>query len=137
MLSLHACDIATDIVLHFATSVRAGVILSTPCCQHDLLGKMQLPALGFVTDYPKLSGKLAEALTDALRLSRLRTFGYETAALELTDPDDTPKNTLLRAVLHTSFDPDGEKARKARKEYREALRYVLARDALDYPEEIL
>ena len=137
VLSLHACDIATDIVLHFAASVRAGVILSTPCCQHDLLGKMKLERLSFVTDYPKLSGKLAEALTDGLRLSRLRTFGYETAALELTDPDDTPKNTLLRAVFDPSFDPKGEKAERARAEYREALRFVLGREAEDYPEQIL
>ena len=134
VLSLHACDIATDIVLHFAASVRAGVILSTPCCQHDLLGKMAIPALAFVTDYPKLSGKLSEALTDALRLSRLRTLGYDTTALELTDPDDTPKNTLLRAIRRPSFDPNGEEARGMREEYRAALRFVLGRDVADYPE---
>jgi len=131
VLSLHACDIATDIVLHFAADVHAGVILSTPCCQHDLLGKVKIPALSFVSDQPKLAGKLCEALTDALRLARLRTFGYETAALELTDPDDTPKNTLLRAVLRPSF---GEKQKaRAEEEYRAALRYVLGYDAKDYP----
>ena len=134
VLSLHACDIATDIVLHFAASVKAGVILSTPCCQHDLLGKMELPALGFLTDYPKLSGKLAEALTDALRLARLRTLGYETTALELTDPDDTPKNTLLRALLRPTFDPDGAAAKKAKEEYLAALRFVFGTDKTDYPE---
>lgn len=131
VLSLHACDIATDIVLHFAASVKAGVILSTPCCQHDLLGKIQAPALCFVTDYAKLSGKLSEALTDALRLSRLRTFGYETAALELTDPDDTPKNTLLRAVLPSRISE--EKTARAKEEYRDALRFVLGYEAEDYP----
>lgn len=136
VLSLHACDIATDIVLHFAAAVRAGVILSTPCCQHDLLDKVNVPALSFVTDYPKLAGKLSEALTDALRLARLRTLGYETAALELTDPDDTPKNTLLRAVYKTGFDPCSTAAARAREEYRAALRFVLGRDADDYPENI-
>ncbi len=135
VLSLHACDIATDIVLHFAASVRAGVILSTPCCQHDLLGKLDIPALRFVSDHPKLSGKLCEALTDALRLARLRAHGYETAALELTDPDDTPKNTLLRAVLRQGF-TDAKKQR-AEEEYRAALRFVLGKEANDYPEEIL
>ena len=135
VLSLHACDIATDIVLHFAASVRAGVILSTPCCQHDMLGKINTPALRFVSDYPKLSGKLCEALTDALRLSRLRVHGYETAALELTDPDDTPKNTLLRAVLRGSFTEAQRK--RAEEEYHAALRFVLGREAKDYPEEIL
>ncbi|MBQ9736046.1 MAG: SAM-dependent methyltransferase [Clostridia bacterium] len=134
VLSLHACDVATDIVLHFAARVRAGVILSTPCCQHDLLGKMQLSAFRFVTDYPKLSGKLAETLTDALRLARLRAEGYDTTALELTDPDDTPKNTLLRAVRLPAFDEKSERAQRAREEYRAALRLVLGTDAEDYPD---
>ncbi len=137
VLSLHACDVATDIVLHFAASVKAGVILSTPCCQHDLLRKMDLPALAFVSDYPKLAGKLAETLTDGLRLARLRTFGYDTTALELTDPDDTPKNTLLRAVLKPAFDPDGRDAARAREEYKAALCTVFGKDVADYPEQIL
>lgn len=137
VLSLHACDIATDIVLHFAAEIKAGVILSTPCCQHDLLGKVDVPALSFVTDYPKLAGKLAEALTDGLRIARLRTFGYETAALELTDPDDTPKNTLLRAVLRRGFDPNGKSAQAAREEYHSALRFVFGKEMSDYPENIL
>ena len=137
VLSLHACDIATDIVLRLAADVRAKVILSTPCCQHDLLSKVQAPALSFVTDYPKLSGKLCEALTDALRLARLRTLGYETAALELTDPENTPKNTLLRAILDPHFDPNGRKTQKAREEYAAALRFILGDDANDYPSNLL
>ena len=137
VLSLHACDIATDIVLQFAASVKAGVILSTPCCQHDLLGKINLPALSFVTDYPKLSGKLCEAITDGLRLARLRTMGYDTAALELTDPENTPKNTLLRAVRIANFDPAGKKAQKAREEYAAALHFVFGEDKADYPEGLL
>ena len=134
VLSLHACDIATDIVLHFAASVRASVILSTPCCQHDLLRKVDIPALRFVTDHPKLSGKLCEALTDALRLARLRTFGYETTAPELTDPDDTPKNTLLRAVLRPVFTEKQKAAAEA--EYKAALRFVLGKEVSDYPEQL-
>ena len=131
VLSLHACDIATDIVLHFAASVKAGVILSTPCCQHDLLSKVKVKELSFVTDYPKLSGKLCEALTDALRLARLRTYGYECSALELTDPDDTPKNTLLRAVLPEKINE--AKMKRAKEEYLAALRFVFGEDVFDYP----
>ena len=129
VLSLHACDIATDIVLHFAASVKAGVILSTPCCQHDLLSKVKNESLAFVTDYPKLSGKLCEAFTDALRLSRLRTFGYECAALELTDPDDTPKNTLIRAVKRKPYDA------QATERYGAALRFLLGEGAMSYLKE--
>ncbi len=133
VLSLHACDVATDIVLQLSASLSAGVILSTPCCQHDLLGRVRMPSLSFVTDYPKLSGKLCEVLTDALRLARLEAEGYETAALELTDPDDTPKNTLLRAVRRPHFDPSSARAVAARARYREALRLVLGEGYEDYP----
>ena len=137
VLSLHACDVATDIVLRLAAEVKARVILSTPCCQHDLLSRVKLPALSFVTDYPKLSGKLCETLTDALRLLRLRTLGYDTAALELTDPENTPKNTLLRAVLDPRFSPGGRKAQAAREEYAAALRFVLGEGVTDYPDGLI
>lgn len=134
VLSLHACDIATDIVLRLAAEVKARVILSTPCCQHDLQDRIRSVELAFVTDHPKLSGKLCEALTDALRLARLRALGYDTAALELTDPENTPKNTLLRAVLDPRFLPDGKKAQAAREEYAAALRFVLGESVTDYPD---
>ena len=66
-----------------------------------------------------LRGKLAEVLTDALRLSKLEAEGYRVSAVELTDPEDTPKNTLLRAVLRTAPDP------KAKSAYEEQLEFLL------------
>ncbi|MBE6680227.1 MAG: SAM-dependent methyltransferase [Ruminococcaceae bacterium] len=98
VVSLHACDIATDIVLTKAIELEAKVILSTPCCQKELLQNLDTDAFEFVTKYPMLKKKLCDALTDALRLERLSANGYEATALELTDPDDTPKNILLRAI---------------------------------------
>lgn len=98
VVSLHACDIATDIVLTKAIELGAKVILSTPCCQKELLQNLNTDAFEFVTKYPMLKKKLCDALTDAMRLERLSAFGYDAAALELTDPDDTPKNILLRAI---------------------------------------
>ncbi len=133
VLSLHACDIATDIVLQFATEVDAGVILSTPCCHRNLTDKIHNEALSFVTDSPRLKGKLAEVLTDALRLMRLEAHGYKTTAMELTDPDDTPKNTLLRAVKNPAFRADSKRALEKKAAYLSALRYVLGEDAEDYP----
>ncbi len=97
VISLHACDTATDVVLDTAAKLGADVILSTPCCHSNLASKINCPELKFVTEHPKLKGKLCEALTDALRLKRLEAFGYEASATELVDPEDTPKNTLLRA----------------------------------------
>ena len=98
VVSLHACDIATDIVLTKAIELGAKVILSTPCCQKELLQNLDTDAFAFVTKYPMLKKKLCDALTDALRLERLAAYGYDVTALELTDPDDTPKNILLRAI---------------------------------------
>ena len=103
VLSLHACDIATDVVLTTAARLGADVILSTPCCQHQVmsqlngeseLGKMLAPIL----EQSLLKQKLAVALTDALRCKRLQAAGYSVDVTELIDPEDTPKNLMIRAV---------------------------------------
>ncbi len=122
--SLHACDIATDIVLDTAVSLPADVILSTPCCQKYWEDKISYAPLSFVTDHPFLRHKLNETLTDALRALRLRSLGYKVTAVELTDPDDTPKNTLIRAIRKADFDPLSEAAIRARKEYTETLSLI-------------
>ncbi len=98
VISLHACDIATDIVINTAIRLSAKVILSTPCCHRYLNDKISAQALSFVTDYPHLRNKLCEAITDAIRAERLKCAGYSVSVMELTDPDDTPKNTLIRAI---------------------------------------
>ena len=98
VISLHACDIATDIVLEKATEWATPVILSTPCCHHELNHKLSCPELEFIAKYSMLRQKLCDAATDAMRLKRLEAFGYKTDALELIDPEDTPKNIMLRAI---------------------------------------
>lgn len=131
VLSLHACDIATDIVLDSAAALEADVILSTPCCHRYLNDKINAESLSFVTEHPHLKGKLCEVLTDAIRLARLRSFGYKVTALELTDPDDTPKNTLLRAVKS-----QGVNKNAAREEYEKILEFVLGDKKGSYLSEI-
>ena len=134
VISLHACDIATDIVLDTAIRLGARVILSTPCCHRYLNGKIAASELSFVTKYPHLANKLAEAMTDSIRLARLRAGGYTVAALELTDPENTPKNTLLRAVKN---DKITDAARSdAKREYEEILAFVLGDGAKNYLSEI-
>ena len=71
VVSLHACDVATDVTLDAAADLGAKVILSTPCCHRYLDRKIVAPELAFVTRHPKLRSKLAEALTDSLRCLRL------------------------------------------------------------------
>ena len=118
VISLHACDVATDIVLDTASRLSAKVILSTPCCQRELSRLISAEELKFVTKYPKLRRTICDAVTDALRLERLSALGYEVSATELVDPEDTPKNTLLRAIYRG-------KSFTSRQEYDKLLDFVL------------
>ena len=129
VISLHACDVATDIVINTAAKLGARVILSTPCCHKYLNGKITNKNLSFVTDYPQLSVKFCEALTDAIRLARLKSFGYEVFARELTDPENTPKNTIIIAEKK-SFTK--EKLDKYQKEYENILKYLLGDSWSEY-----
>ena len=117
VISLHACDIATDIVLDKAIKWDADLILSTPCCHHDLNKKLNCSPLDFIGDYSMLRQKLCDAATDALRLKLLEANGYETAALELIDPEETPKNIMLRGIKKKGFDKNSEKAHRLMEEY--------------------
>ena len=98
VVSLHACDIATDIVLRRAVELDARVILSTPCCHHELYGKVKSAPLSFITSHSMLAQKLNDAVTDGLRVKMLEAEGYRVATVELIDPDETPKNVMIRAV---------------------------------------
>ncbi len=97
-VSLHACDIATDIVLRRAVEMKSEVILSTPCCHHELYGKIKSDSLTFITSHSMLAVKFNDAVTDGLRVKMLEAEGYKTDTVELVDPEETPKNTLIRAV---------------------------------------
>ena len=134
VISLHACDIATDLVLKTAVRLGAGVILSTPCCHRNLSRHLNAPALNFAAAYPQLRGKLCDALTDGLRLLYLRKEGYRVTAAELVDPESTPKNTLLRGIRDPSFCKDSPKAAAAEAEYRQALLFLMGDDASAYLE---
>lgn len=125
VISLHACDTATDIVLHKAAEWHTPVILSTPCCHHELNHTLSCPELDFIADYSMLRQKLCDAATDALRLCLLESQGYETAALELIDPEETPKNIMLRAILRRDFDPSGPEAAELRRRYEAARAFLL------------
>lgn len=88
VISLHACDTATDLVLGKAIEWKAKVVLSTPCCHHELNRTLNCPELEFIARHSLLRQKLCDAATDALRLARLEAAGYEVAALELIDPEE-------------------------------------------------
>ena len=133
VISLHACDIATDIVLENAAKWKTDVILSTPCCHHELNHNINSPTLSFITDHSMLRQKLCDAATDALRLSRLESKGYVTAALELIDPDETPKNIMLRAIRKKNFDENSKEAEAAKERYLRAKAFLCGEDKItDY-----
>ena len=134
VVSLHACDIATDIVLSSAVRLGARVILSTPCCHSYLKDRIKCDALSFVTGYPHLKNKLSEALTDALRVGMLRKEGYTVTVAELVDPENTPKNTLIRAVKKTITDTE---RKRLAEEYETALSFILGEGAESYLKDVL
>ncbi len=129
VISLHACDVATDIVLKTAVTLSARAVLSTPCCQRYLSARIRAEALAFATEYGHLSRKLCDALTDALRALYLKKEGYRVEVCELTDPQDTPKNTLLRAVKVR------DRCEKSQREYDAALTFLLGENAENYLKE--
>ena len=124
VISLHACDVATDIVLNKAAEWETDVILSTPCCHHELNGSISCPELDFITRHSMLRQKLCDAATDALRLLRLESFGYVTSTIELIDPSETPKNVMLRAIRKKSFNKNGKEALAARESYVAAKKFL-------------
>ncbi len=124
VISLHACDIATDIVLNFAVRHHADAILSTPCCHHQMNREMDCPTLSFIAERPVLRQKLADAATDALRLLMLDAAGYKTDATEFIDPEDTPKNIMLRAHRRKNWREDSREAADKRERYRAAYFFM-------------
>ena len=129
VVSLHACDTATDLVLQKAMEWKARVILSTPCCHHELNHTLNCPTLAFIAEHAMLRQKLCDAATDAMRLKLLEANGYRVAALELIDPDDTPKNVMLRAIRRPDADKDTKAKANAMEEYRAAREFLLGGDA--------
>ena len=127
VLSLHACDTATDTVLMKAVDWNADVIMSTPCCHHELNRILNCPELSFISGYSMLKQKLCDAATDALRLKYLEANGYDTAAIELIDPDQTPKNILLRGIKQTESMKNSLKSAKAEEDYKKTYEFLTGR----------
>lgn len=98
VVTLHACDTATDFALAKAVGWKAKVILSVPCCQHELNGQMANEVLAPLFSYGLIKERMAALVTDSLRAEYLKREGYDTQILEFIDMEHTPKNILIRAV---------------------------------------
>ena len=127
VVTLHACDIATDYALAKAVKWGAEVILSVPCCQHEANRTIKSDILSPVMDYGILKERMAAIVTYAARAKLLTANGYDTQILEFIDMEHTPKNLLIRAVKGGKEDIS---AREKTKDMLEALNLELTIDKL-------
>ena len=98
VVTLHACDIATDAALVKAVNWNAQAILSVPCCQNELLNKIHNNVMAPMEEHGIIKEKLASLVTDSLRANVLEILGYNVQLLEFIDMEHTPKNILIRAI---------------------------------------
>lgn len=112
VVTLHACDTATDYALEKAVRWGAKVILSVPCCQHELNGQIKNELLQPVLQYGLIKERMAALYTDAIRAELLEQMGYRTQILEFIDLEHTPKNILIRAVKEGAPKENGEELRQ-------------------------
>ncbi|MCJ1909516.1 class I SAM-dependent methyltransferase [Planococcus ruber] len=97
VVTLHACDVATDMALSRAVKWNANVILSVPCCQHELNSQIEAPELGIMLQHGLIKERFSALATDSIRAELLSLVGYETQLMEFIDMEHTPKNILIRA----------------------------------------
>lgn len=109
VVTLHACDTATDQALFKAVTWGAKVILSVPCCQHELNGQIHCETLEPIIKYGIIKERMSALITDALRAELLESKGYRVQLLEFIDMEHTPKNILIRAVKRNSAETEKDK----------------------------
>lgn len=107
VVTLHACDTATDYALYKAVKWGAQVIMAVPCCQHEMNRQLACPELSQILKYGIIKERMAALMTDAVRANLLEEMGYETQILEFIDMEHTPKNLLIRAVKRNGIRPKG------------------------------
>lgn len=103
VVSLHACDTATDYALAYGIRSRARGIVAVPCCHSELLSQYRYDPFREILKHGVLKARMADVLTDGIRCMVLEAFGYKVSVVEYVSPLDTPKNLLIRATRVSGF----------------------------------
>lgn len=98
IVTLHACDVATDFALHYAITKKADFIFSVPCCQHEVNSAIRRGGdLDILLKHGIIKERVSALLTDAIRANVLEDMGYTVDMIEFIDFDHSPKNIMIRA----------------------------------------
>ncbi len=125
VISLHACDTATDMALGLGIRAKARAIVCVPCCHKDILKQYSYDPFKAVTRHGILKARLADTLTDALRAAYLEGMGYKVSMIEYISPLETPKNIMIRSVY------TGKPNEKAMSEYNELKSMINVTPAIE------
>jgi len=98
VITLHACNTATDYALYHALNMNAKMIFAAPCCQHELKAQMKSEEFSLLSRYGTVKDRQAALMTDSIRANLVASRGYKTQLMEFVDLAHTPKNLLIRAV---------------------------------------
>lgn len=125
VISLHACDTATDLALATAVKAKAKYIACVPCCHKELLSQYKFNEIAPLTKHGVFKARFNDVLTDSLRTLKLEAEGYRVSVVEYVSPLDTPKNLLIRAAY------SGQKNKYAQNEYEKIRKFLNTYSELD------
>jgi hypothetical protein len=125
VLSLHACDTATDMALALGIKVTSDLIIAVPCCHRELLSQYSYDPFKSITKHGVLKARLADILTDGMRSAMLEAKGYDVSVVEYISPLETPKNLMIRAIKTKEENP------KSLEEYNDLMKALKINPALN------
>lgn len=125
VISLHACDTATDMALALGIRSKSRAIVSVPCCHKDILKQYSYKPFEAITRHGILKARLADTLTDGLRAAYLESVGYKVSMIEYISPLETPKNIMIRAVY------TGKVNEKSREEFENLKKILNVKPAIE------